>query len=123
MAHAFSFAVAHKMVVAVAVKGVFVQQKFRNVVGAALAAPLGQFRAFGPALVAVHEDFFILGHRPGQRRHSIFQRSGRQVSAQMHSPLPYRNQCCTVIASRIRGRAPMQFRHIRHPLFCRAAVR
>ena len=121
VACSFLLAVSHKMIVAVAVKGIFVQQKSGDVVGAALAVPLSQFRAFCPRLVAVHKQALVVGHRPGQRCNGVLQRTRRQIRRQMHTPLS--DQRGTIRTACACGRVPMQFCHVIPPCFLRAVER
>ena len=75
--------VRHKMIIAVAVKGIFFAQKAGDVVGAAQLAVPVQLRAVGPCLVAVHEQTLVCFHRPRHLGTHRLQRPGGQVCHQM----------------------------------------
>ena len=69
-------AVGNKMIIAVTVKAVFLQKKFRDTLNTVLPVPFAQLRAGGPGLVAVHEKLFFVRHRPRKRSNRILQHSG-----------------------------------------------
>ena len=83
MALAVMMPVCHKMIIAVAVKGVFLAQKAGDMVGAAQLAVPVKFRAVCPCLVAVHEQTLVCFHLPRQLGTHGFQRPGRHVSEKM----------------------------------------
>ena len=76
--------IRRKMIIAVAVKGIFFAQKAGNVVGAAQLAVPVQLRAVGPCLVAVHEQTLVCFHRPRHLGTYRLQRPGGQVGGKMH---------------------------------------
>ena len=76
--------VRYKVIIAVAVKGVFLAQKAGDVVGAAQFSVPVKFRAVGPCLVAVHEQTLVCFHRPRHLGTHRLQRSGGQVGGKMH---------------------------------------
>ena len=80
----FLMPVRYKMIIAVAVKGIFLAQKAGDVVGAAQFSVPVKFRAVGPCLVAVHEQALVCFHLPRQLGTHGFQRPGGQVSGKMH---------------------------------------
>ena len=84
MALPFLMSVRRKMIIAVAVKGVFLAQKAGDMVGAAQFSVPVQFRAVRPCLVAVHEQTLVCFHRPRQLGTHRFQRPGGQVGGKMH---------------------------------------
>ena len=79
----FLMSVRRKMIIAVAVKGIFFAQKAGDVVGAAQLAVPVQLRAVGPCLVAVHEQTLVCFHRPRHLGTHRLQRPGGQVCRQM----------------------------------------
>ena len=83
MALPFLMPVGHKMIIAVAVKGVFLAQKAGDMVGAAQLSVPVQLRAVGPCLVAVHEQTLVCFHRPRHLGTHRLQRPGGQVCRQM----------------------------------------
>ena len=76
--------VRRKMIIAVAIKGVFLAQKAGDMVGAAQLSVPVQLRAVGPCLVAVHEQTLVLCHLPWHFCFYVFQRPGGQVGGKMH---------------------------------------
>lgn len=80
----FLMPIRRKMIIAVAVKGIFFAQKAGNVVGAAQLAVPVQLRAVGPCLVAVHEQTLVCFHRPRHLGTYRLQRPGGQVGGKMH---------------------------------------
>ena len=75
-------AVWNKMIIAVTVKAVFLQKKFRDTLNTMLPVPFAQLRAGGPGLVAVHEDLFFVRHCPRKRSASAWY-SSSQKSAEL----------------------------------------
>lgn len=122
VALAFLMSVRHKMIIAVAVKGVFLAQKARNMVSTAQFAVPVQLRAVGPCLVAVHEQTLVCFHRPRQLGTHRFQRPGGQVCRQMQRTAILRDRAVACLHAAGSLRIPVQcFSHGAFPP--RGAVR
>jgi len=83
--------IGNEVVVAVAVKGEFIDHKLRNAVHAADAVLLRVFRTVGPGLVAVQEDAFAVLHGNWQLGADVPQHGvRRQVTEHMKLVLCFR---------------------------------
>ena len=100
--------IRRKMIIAVAVKGIFFAQKAGDVVGAAeLAVPV-QLRAVGPCLVAVHEQTLVCFHRPRHLGTHRLQRPGGQVCRQMQRAAILRDRAVACLYAAGSFRVPVQ---------------
>ena len=122
MALPFLMPVRYKMIIAVAVKGVFLAQKAGDMVGAAQLSVPVQLRAVGPCLVAVHEQTLLCIHRPRQLGTHGFQRPGGQVCRQMQRTAILRDRAVACLYAAGGLCVPVQ--HFSHGAFPpRGAVR
>ena len=111
-----------KMIIAVAVKGVFFAQKAGDVVGATQLAVPVQLRAVGPCLVAVHEQTLVCFHRPRHLGTYHLQRPGGQVCRQMQRTAILRDRAVACLYAAGGFCVPVQ--HFSHGAFPpRGAVR
>ena len=108
MALPLLMSVWHKMIIAVAVKGIFFAQKAGDVVGAAQLAVPVQLRAVGPCLVAVHEQTLVCFHRPRHLGTHRLQRPGGQVCRQMQRTAILRDRAVACLYAAGSFRVPVQ---------------
>ena len=99
--------IRRKMIIAVAVKGIFFAQKAGDVVGAAQLAVPVQLRAVGPCLVAVHEQTLVGGHLPRQLGTHGFQRPGGQICRQMQRTAILRDRAAACLYAAGSFRVPV----------------
>ena len=108
MALPLLMSVRRKMIIAVAVKGIFFAQKAGDVVGAAQLAVPVQLRAVGPCLVAVHEQTFVCFHRPRQLGTYGLQRPSGQVGRKMQHTAILRDRAAALSCAAGGFRVPVQ---------------
>ena len=108
-------AVGNKMIIAVTVKAVFLQKKFRDTLNTVLPVPFAQLRAGGPGLVAVHEKLFIVCHLPRQRSNRILQHSGGQLCPQADGTAARGDGCRAVKLAAVCCGIPLHLSHFEFP--------
>ena len=108
-------AVGNKMIIAVTVKAVFLQKKFRDTLNTVLPVPFAQLRAGGPGLVAVHEKLFFVRHRPRKRSNRILQHSGGQLCPQADGTAARGDGCRAVKPAAVCCGIPLHLSHFEFP--------